>query len=84
MGPCRIGGQVDDSALEQRWKDLMQCHKSTPAAGEVDRRAMSRASIMGMIAAHEALKQSGWIANLSSACLSETSYRAGCYVYNRI
>ncbi|KAM7541166.1 hypothetical protein Aperf_G00000034527 [Anoplocephala perfoliata] len=85
-GPCRIGGSVSSNALEARWSQLMSDQSHLRGVEKViDRRTMSRASVLGMLAAQEALKQSGWLpsdSEISSrdySSLDDISYRAGTY-----
>ncbi len=90
IGPCKIGGSVDEPDLETRWQTLLedQAHL-LGVERRIDRRAVSRASRLGMIAAQEALRQSGWLPSTLGGTSShhtsrdysrlddETSLRAG-------
>uniref|UniRef100_A0A5K3FMG6 beta-ketoacyl-[acyl-carrier-protein] synthase I n=1 Tax=Mesocestoides corti TaxID=53468 RepID=A0A5K3FMG6_MESCO len=84
-GPCRVGGSVSDQAIDERWQELENDQASLPGlAGRTDRRSMSRACVLGILAAHEALQQSGWLPDHnSSSCdssrLNQISFRAGTY-----
>ncbi|EUB63820.1 3-oxoacyl-[acyl-carrier-protein] synthase, mitochondrial [Echinococcus granulosus] len=85
-GPCRIGGRVNNGAMESRWRLLEEEQAFLPGVErQIDRRAMSRASVLGMLASQEALKQSGWLPQHSGSpprnysVLNDVSYRAGTY-----
>nr|CDS33953.1 invadolysin (M08 family) [Hymenolepis microstoma] len=85
--PCHIGGSVNNEALESRWSDLLSDQSRFRGfEKQIDRRAMSRTSILGMLAAQEALKQSGWLPQDSQtsslrdySSFDDASYRAGTY-----
>ncbi|KAL5112949.1 3-oxoacyl-acyl-carrier-protein synthase mitochondrial [Taenia crassiceps] len=84
--PCRIGGKVNNEAIESRWRLLEEEQAFlTGVERQVDRRAMSRASMLGMLASQEALKQSGWLPQHFSSpsrnysAPDDVSYRAGAY-----
>ncbi|VDM18971.1 unnamed protein product [Hydatigera taeniaeformis] len=85
-GPCRIGGKVNDEAMESRWRSLKEEQSFLPGLEKhIDRRFMSRASVLGILASQEALKQSGWLPQQSDSpsrnysAFGDASYRAGAY-----
>lgn len=75
---------MNNGALESRWRLLEEEQAFLPGVErQIDRRAMSRASVLGMLASQEALKQSGWLPQHSGSpsrnysALDDVSYRAG-------
>ncbi|VUZ40135.1 unnamed protein product, partial [Hymenolepis diminuta] len=87
LSPCHIGGTVNDEALESRWRELLADQSRLRGVEkQISRRAMSRTSILGMLAAQEAVKQSGWLPQDSQtpslrdySSIDDISYRAGTY-----
>ena len=87
-GPCRIGGRVNNEAVESQWRCLEREHNQILGAEQpFDRRTMSRASVLGMLASSEALKQSGWLSQHSDSSRSRLdleyiSSRAGKFCHS--
>lgn len=84
---------MNSDALESRWNQLVSDQSRLRGVEKlIDRRAMSRASVLGMLAAQEALKQSGWLpsdfetSSRDYSSLDDISYRAGspchCILYS--
>ena len=81
-GPCRVGGRVNNDEIESRWSLIEREQNILAPNRRIDRRNMSRATVLGMLASQEALKQSGWLElnqnfNPNSSENSYASSRAG-------
>lgn len=80
VGPCRIGGQVNNLELEDTWTLIKERQQQLRGVEKsLDRRVMSRASLLAMVAAHEALDQAGWFdqPNRNFSLADEISCRTG-------
>ncbi|VDL88670.1 unnamed protein product [Schistocephalus solidus] len=86
VGPCHIAGTLPPGVLEEAVSRIMEQQASLRGLErQLDRQAMSRTSLLAIVAAHEALQQSGWLPapNQTSprnfATEDQASCRAGTY-----
>ncbi|KAL7061686.1 hypothetical protein AAHC03_01601 [Spirometra sp. Aus1] len=86
LGPCRVAGTLPPGVLEQTVSRIVEQQASLRGLErQLDRQAMSRTSMLGIVAAHEALQQSGWLppfdqlSHRNFAAEDRASCKAGTY-----